>query len=283
MVLSVFVVCKKNFAALAIQNAPSEDSDQTAQICKQIWNLCLAHMFNGTFSDIPAHLYTSLYRWGWAIWLYMICVVYGMYPRHRDVVCAIHSLWLVYKARNIISQLCIGNTWIKTNILYSLQVFMWDTSDKDLHYLPLLQQRAKNGLHLCISNIHIIGTDRTKRCLWWRLRSACVSMQFAQGFPCALTLQSGYCRMYQQNVLWICVFTNTCTRRHFSKQKVLLSFLFLHGNIHYRYSLEVPRRGASNEYHKVYFGGEIRWVFIWIPLLCRAMIWHILAYIFCMA
>ena len=34
----------------------------------------------------------------------------------------------------------------------------------------------------------------------------------------------------------------------FFSTKVLIFFLFLHENIRCRYSLEVPRRGASNEY-----------------------------------
>ena len=34
--------------------------------------------------------------------------------------------------------------------------------------------------------------------------------------------------------------------------------LFLHENICCEYSLEAPRRGASNEYHNISFQGEIR-------------------------
>ena len=35
-------------------------------------------------------------------------------------------------------------------------------------------------------------------------------------------------------------------------------FVFLHENICCGYSLEAPRRGASNEYHNICFRGEIR-------------------------
>ena len=35
-------------------------------------------------------------------------------------------------------------------------------------------------------------------------------------------------------------------------------FLFLHDNICCGYSLEAPRRGASNEYYSICFRGEIR-------------------------
>ena len=38
----------------------------------------------------------------------------------------------------------------------------------------------------------------------------------------------------------------------------LIFFLFLHENICCGYSLEAPRRGASNEYHNIGFHGEIR-------------------------
>ena len=38
----------------------------------------------------------------------------------------------------------------------------------------------------------------------------------------------------------------------------LIFFLFLHENIYCDYSLEAPRRGASNEYHNICFRGEIR-------------------------
>ena len=37
-----------------------------------------------------------------------------------------------------------------------------------------------------------------------------------------------------------------------------ISILFFHENICCGYSLEAPRRGASNEYHNICFRGEIR-------------------------
>ena len=39
-------------------------------------------------------------------------------------------------------------------------------------------------------------------------------------------------------------------------------FLFLHKNICFGYSLEAPRRGASNEYHNICFRDEIRQIII---------------------
>ena len=51
-------------------------------------------------------------------------------------------------------------------------------------------------------------------------------------------------------------------------------FLFLHENICCGYSLEAPRRGASNEYHKICFHGEIRKIFIWISHLSWGMTSH---------
>ena len=44
----------------------------------------------------------------------------------------------------------------------------------------------------------------------------------------------------------------------FFSPKVLIFFLFLHEKICCGYSLEVPQRGASNEYHNICFRGEIR-------------------------
>ena len=42
-------------------------------------------------------------------------------------------------------------------------------------------------------------------------------------------------------------------------------FLFLHENICCGYSLEAPRRGASNEHHTICFRGEIRTIsIVWI-------------------
>ena len=53
--------------------------------------------------------------------------------------------------------------------------------------------------------------------------------------------------------------------------KVLIFFLFLHKNICCGYSLEVPRQGASNEYHNICFHGEIRKIFTGYPPLSRSM------------
>ena len=41
-------------------------------------------------------------------------------------------------------------------------------------------------------------------------------------------------------------------------RKLPICFLFLHENICCWYSLEAPRRGASNEYHNICFHGETR-------------------------
>ena len=44
----------------------------------------------------------------------------------------------------------------------------------------------------------------------------------------------------------------------FFNQVRLMFFLFLQENIYCWYSLEVPLRGTSNEYHNICFSGEIR-------------------------
>ena len=57
----------------------------------------------------------------------------------------------------------------------------------------------------------------------------------------------------------------------FSSGKVLISFLFLHENICFGYSLEAPRRGASMSTHNICFHGEIRKILYGYPLLSVAM------------
>ena len=42
----------RNFAPFAIQSAPSDDADQTAQIAQSDLNLRLVHMSNGTFLSL---------------------------------------------------------------------------------------------------------------------------------------------------------------------------------------------------------------------------------------
>ena len=49
--------------------------------------------------------------------------------------------------------------------------------------------------------------------------------------------------------------------------KMLISFLFLHENICCGYSLEAPRRGASNEYPQHMFLRRNKKNIMWIPLL----------------
>ena len=44
-------------AALAVQNAPREDSDQTAKSAQSDLNLHRAQMSKGTFSSVQAHLH----------------------------------------------------------------------------------------------------------------------------------------------------------------------------------------------------------------------------------
>ena len=46
------------FASLAIQNAPSEDSDQTARMRSLIW-IRRAHMSEGMFPDVAVHQVTT--------------------------------------------------------------------------------------------------------------------------------------------------------------------------------------------------------------------------------
>ena len=42
--------------------------------------------------------------------------------------------------------------------------------------------------------------------------------------------------------------------------------IFLHENICCRFSLETPHLGTSNEYHKIYFRGEIRKISYFLAL-----------------
>ena len=52
-------------------------------------------------------------------------------------------------------------------------------------------------------------------------------------------------------------------------QKMLISFLFLNKNIRCGYSLEAPRRGASNEYPQHMFSSRNKKNIMWIPpLIC---------------
>ena len=55
---------------------------------------------------------------------------------------------------------------------------------------------------------------------------------------------------------------------------MLISFLFLNENICCGYSLEAPRRGASNEYHNICFRREIRKILCGYPILSVAMFIH---------
>ena len=52
---------------------------------------------------------------------------------------------------------------------------------------------------------------------------------------------------------------------------MLIFFLFLNANICCGYSLEAPRRGASNEYNNIGFCGEMRKIFTWYPVSSRDM------------
>ena len=54
----------KNFASLTIQTTPSEDSDQTAN-AQADQNLRWAHMSEGTFSDVVAHLSLGILNSCW--------------------------------------------------------------------------------------------------------------------------------------------------------------------------------------------------------------------------
>ena len=53
--IRVFVV-RRSFVSLAVQNAPRENSDQTAVNTQADLNLRRAHMSAGMFSDIAAHI-----------------------------------------------------------------------------------------------------------------------------------------------------------------------------------------------------------------------------------
>ena len=53
----------------------------------------------------------------------------------------------------------------------------------------------------------------------------------------------------------------------FFNRKMLISFLFLNKNICCGYSLEAPRRGASNEYPQHMFSSRNKKSIMWIPPL----------------
>ena len=53
---------------------------------------------------------------------------------------------------------------------------------------------------------------------------------------------------------------------------MLISFLFLDENICCGYSLEVPRRGASNEYPQHIFSSRNKKNIMWIPPLIRSYV-----------
>ena len=53
--IAVYAVRKKKFCVLSYPNAPSEDSDQTVKAQADL-NLRWAHMFEGTFSKVAAHI-----------------------------------------------------------------------------------------------------------------------------------------------------------------------------------------------------------------------------------
>ena len=55
----VFVVCIKKLCILGCPDAPSEDSDQTANAQADL-NLHWVHMFDVTFSDVATHLYKRI-------------------------------------------------------------------------------------------------------------------------------------------------------------------------------------------------------------------------------
>ena len=60
-------------------------------------------------------------------------------------------------------------------------------------------------------------------------------------------------------------------RAYYFQPKCCDISLFLNKNVCCGYSLEAPCQGASNVYHNISFHVEIRKVFIWIPLLSRAL------------
>ena len=56
------ISASRNFASLAIQNALSEDSDQTVQMCMLMW-MFAGHMQEGTLSDVWAHRVITKTPW----------------------------------------------------------------------------------------------------------------------------------------------------------------------------------------------------------------------------
>ena len=54
---------------------------------------------------------------------------------------------------------------------------------------------------------------------------------------------------------------------------ILGSFFLFHKNIHYGYSLEVPHRGTSNEYHNICFNGELEIQKRSQNTLCHCEVW----------
>ena len=72
-------------------------------------------------------------------------------------------------------------------------------------------------------------------------------------------------------LLWLICFHIATDKALYFIRKLLISFLFLRENICCGYSLEAPRRGASNEYPQHMFFREIRKILCGYPLLSEAM------------
>ena len=96
----------------------------------------------------------------------------------------------------------------------------------------------------------------------WRLyyQKVLVEKKTSSGATCMPYI---HCSTY---LLHISIATD---RAIFFIRKMLISFLFLHENIHCGYSLEVPRWGASNEYPQHMFLWRNKKNIMWIPrLIC---------------
>ena len=72
--------------------------------------------------------------------------------------------------------------------------------------------------------------------------------------PCLVNAIHGGCNYHSSRQGFFVVF--------FFIKRELIFFLFLDENICCGYSLEAPRRGASNEYHNIWFCREIRKILV---------------------
>ena len=87
----VFVVRVKDFAFLAIPNAPSEDSDQTVWMCRLIWIFSGKHISEGTFLTLrPMYWrkwYSCLKVWQTVFIIFFVCLTWIIFTLSNIYFC----------------------------------------------------------------------------------------------------------------------------------------------------------------------------------------------------